>query len=520
MSWYRTGTVAVTNGSNVVLGTGTLWSLNAHPGDAFTLDEVNFYEVAALDATTPDTKLTLVGNFNGSTTSGAAYATIPLSTVSLTTVNLANQVSALLNGWQAQETQLTNWQGGSATGGFNISGAPATGSTAGYYPLTNALGVTTYVACPAKLAILMAPLNSPVLVTPTVAASPAVTDNSLDIAPTIWVRNTLRQQLEASTGGQCTVLYDSAGNANMMRIIPAFNGYDISPNLGSAGVPHPAFFANGVFQPEIFIAMYPAVNIGGLGCSLPNQAPYVNITWDNAKAACVNKGTGWHMMTNWEWAALTLWCIKNGNPIPDGNTNYGQSYLHPFQTGIRCDSGTPGNTAGAWPAINGGSGPANWRHDGTMFGISDLVGNIWEWQDGFKLEAGVITMPTDNYFTQAEASWPTHGAIDGTGGVSVMSESVTNRSASLGNTWNGTTTNATTNALIQKQALLCPYDTAANMGNVAGYLWANNSVGFEGMPLRGGGWSYTGYCGLAALHLGNVRSNVNSFIGFRPAFIA
>ena len=354
---------------------------------------------------------------------------------------------------------------------------------------------------------------------PVTVPEPALTDYTTKLAPTVWVKDTLRAQLEASTGGQCTVLYDSAGNPNMMRIIPAFNGYDISPNLGSAGVPHPAFYVNGVFKSQIYIGMYPAVNFGGLGCSLPNAAPFVNITWDNAKAACTGKGTGWHMMSNWEWAAVALWCIKNGNPIPDGNTNYGQSYLHPFQTGRRCDAGTPGNSAGANPAILGGSGPANWRHDNSMMGISDLVGNVWEWVDGFKTEAGIIQMPTDNYYAQAEASWPTHGAIDGTGGVSVISESVSVRNASLSNTWNATTSNATTNAPILKQALICPYDTAANMGNVAGQLYMNNSVGFEAMPIRGGDWHFAGGCGLAALALNNVRSVVGSSVGFRPAFI-
>ena len=352
-----------------------------------------------------------------------------------------------------------------------------------------------------------------------IVAEPSLTKYDLSLAPTVWVKDTLRAQLEGSTGGQCTVLYDSAGNPNFMRIIPAFPGYDISPNLGSAGVPHPAFYVNGVFKSQIYIGMYPAVNVGGLGCSLPNLAPYVSINWDNAKAACTNKGTGWHMMSNWEWAAVALWCIKNGNPIPDGNTNYGQSYLHPFQTGRRCDAGIPSATAGANAAILGGSGPANWRHDGTMFGISDLVGNVWEWVDGFKTEAGVIQMPTDNYYAQAEASWPTHGALDATGGVAVVSESVSVRNSGTYNVWNATTSNATTNAAILKQALICPYDTAANMGNVAGGMWLNNSTGYEAMPIRGGSWNYTNLCGLAALNLYNVRSIVNSIIGFRPAFI-
>jgi hypothetical protein len=352
-----------------------------------------------------------------------------------------------------------------------------------------------------------------------VAAEPPSTDNGLGLVPTIWVKDTLRAQLEGTTGGQCTVLYDVAGNPNFMRIIPAFNGYDVSPNLGAAGVSHPAFYVNGVFKSQIFIGMYPAANVGGLGCSIPNAAPYVNINWDNAKTACTNKGPGWHMMSNWEWAGVVLWCIKNGIPLVRGNTYYGQSDSKPVETGRRCDAGIPGNTASGNPAILSGSGPASWRHDGTMFGISDLVGSVWEWVDGFKTVAGAIQMPTDNYYTLADSSWPGHGAIDGTGGVAVISETVSNRSTGTYNVWNSTTSNATTNATILKQALICPYDTAANMGNVAGGFWVNNSTSFEALPLRGGDWGNASYCGLAALNLNSQRSFVSAGVGFRPAFI-
>jgi hypothetical protein len=317
------------------------------------------------------------------------------------------------------------------------------------------------------------------------------------------------------------VLYDNAGNPNFMRIIPAFCGYDISPNLGAAGVVHPAFMVNGVYKPQIYVGMYPAANVGGLGCSLPNVAPFVNINFDNAKAACTGKGAGWHMMTNWEWAALALWCIKNGNPLLRGNTYYGQAYDKPFETGRRTNSGQPGNASGTASIING-SGPASWRHDGSMAGVSDLVGNIWEWQDGFKVVDGVIKMPSDNYYGLTESSWPdTLARIDGSGSSSVISDTITSRNAGLSNTWNGTTIKGGyTPPLTLKQALICPYDTAANMGNVPGGLWVNNTTGFEALPLRGGGWGDTSNCGLAALFLYNQRSDVNSGIGFRPAFIS
>ena len=353
--------------------------------------------------------------------------------------------------------------------------------------------------------------------------------------PTIITKDALRQSVEAATGGQCTVLYDSQGFANYMRIIPKFRCEDISANLGT-GV-HPAFIVGGVEKSEIFLGQYNAVNMNGLGVSQPGMAPYVSINFDNAKLACTNKGAGWHMMTNWEWAAIALWCIKNGLPLVRGNTYYGQSHASPFETGRRVDGGQPGNTAGANPAILNGSGPASWRHSGDFTGISDLVGNVWEWQDGMKLVDGVIKMPSDNNYTLAEASWPDTlariaSAVAGTAnaatGALVLTETAVadvNRGPSLNQSaWSSTVATGLTTpavALKMKQALLAPYDTAANMGSVLGQIYANNTnaPSFEAMPIRGGNCTTPSAAGLAALNLLNQRSTVYSSIGFRPAFI-
>jgi hypothetical protein len=179
MAWYKTGTVAVTSGQTLVTGSGTLWSINVKPGDAFTLDGTKMYEVASLDVTNPDTKLYLRVAYTGSTLSGQAYSVMNLSTVSISTATLAAQVSALLNGWQTRETEFTTWQGGSATAGFDVNGNPTSGSTAGYYPLTDALGAVHYCACPAKM--LPGPGSSQAF---TVGALTATTVNGAAISGT------------------------------------------------------------------------------------------------------------------------------------------------------------------------------------------------------------------------------------------------------------------------------------------------------------------------------------------------
>ncbi len=70
MSWYRTGTVAVTNGSKTVTGVGTLFTTAVNAGDAFALVDANlnptgaWYEVAVVVS---NTEITLKQSYAGTT---------------------------------------------------------------------------------------------------------------------------------------------------------------------------------------------------------------------------------------------------------------------------------------------------------------------------------------------------------------------------------------------------------------------------------------------------------------------
>ena len=68
---------------------------------------------------------------------------------------------------------------------------------------------------------------------------------------TIIIKDDLRAQVEASTGGAVTVLYTAAGHPSYMNVIPKFLKQDIDASLGT-GV-HEAFIVNGVEKSEIFI---------------------------------------------------------------------------------------------------------------------------------------------------------------------------------------------------------------------------------------------------------------------------
>jgi hypothetical protein len=360
--------------------------------------------------------------------------------------------------------------------------------------------------------------------------------------PVIFTKDTLRASVEAATGGKVTVLYDDKGYPSYMVRIPKFNLEDIDPALGT-GV-HPAFIVGGIEKSEILIGQFQAKVVDGRACSLPGVDPTTYVTFDQAINYCKAKGSGWHLMTAWEWAAVVLWCMKNGFQ-PRGNTNYGRSYEATYETGARIDGGSPGSTSGTSRILTG-SGPASWRHDNTYAGISDLVGNVWEWQYGLKLVDGRFVYTQDNNYALSESSWYQSGVyVDSTAasdgdhdddgayedvGDPIIADSIVNRTGPVGSdeyydytylsAWKSMTVNAAHPDLAAlKQMLIAP--TLAGAGqlleNVKGAIWVRNYG--ERVPLRGGDWYAASYAGMAALSLYYRRSGSGSRFGFRPAFV-
>lgn len=340
--------------------------------------------------------------------------------------------------------------------------------------------------------------------------------------PTIFTKDTLRAGVEAATGGKVTVLYDDKGYPSYMNVIPKFNVGDIDPSLGS-GV-HPAFIVGGVEKSEIFIGQYQAHVKDSRAVSMPGLDPTTYTTFDQAKEYCKNKGQGWHLMTNWEWAAVALWALKNGFQ-PRGNTNYGRSHEATYETAVRQDGLAPGASGIARHLT--GSGTASWRHDNTFAGIADLVGNVWEWNDGMKLVDGKIFMPSDNNYALDEAQWNDTGVFldatvagDGSGDDAdiIISDTLTtpmtpDSYAYIPNWKDVAIKNGYAVPDNMKQACIAPYDTV----NPKGAMWARNYG--ERLPLRGGAWAGGSAAGLFALYLAYERSHSDSTVGFRPAYI-
>jgi hypothetical protein len=157
-----------------------------------------------------------------------------------------------------------------------------------------------------------------------------------------------------------------------------------------------------------------------------------------------------------------------------------------------------------------------------MGGIADLVGNVWEHQDGLKLVGGKIIMPVDNDFAMPESDWPDTGAtIDGVNGIQISGE-ITNRDW-LSTSFRDVSVKEGYNipAAI-RQALIAPCSLAskAGMTEPIGHMWADNAARRTCIPVRFGSWNDGSNAGVAALILVCGREDVYTVIGFRLAYIS
>lgn len=364
--------------------------------------------------------------------------------------------------------------------------------------------------------------------------------------PTIFIKDDLRRSVEAATGGKMTVLYTATKQPTFMHVVPRFNLDDIDPSLG--GGVHPAFIVGGVEKSEIFIGSYPGIVKNGELLSLSGVDPKAAANHDYFVNAARAAGPGFHVTTNAEYAALALWCWKNGYQ-PRGNTNYGRSHEATYETARRQDGGVPGDVNGTARTLTG-SGPASWRHDNTHSGISDLCGNIWEWSPGMRLMDGEIQVIANNDaalnntdMSRTSTAWRAIRAVDGilvapgtagtlkydatteTGGGIILSDNITNRLGESGSDLNsGNSASLSMKNMTSKEGLNVPAIAKA-LGLFPVSTEGMKNDGFymrnfgERLPFRGGGWSSGAGAGVFAVSLSNPRSGASTLLGARPAFV-
>ena len=513
--WQRTGNVTVTNGSKTVTGFGTKWKTGVLPiqkGHTFYGPDNAAYEV---DTVVSDESILLVDAYRGGTLANQAYRIdiTRTSTISQFAADLASLVGKYRTWFDGMMTWLTG------SGDVSILN-PDTGANTTIPSWKKVASEGEGQTARAKVEADRAKTEADRAAAAANATAEAGTGSLMRVGGAT-ILDAERYALERATGGSQTIIRDSAGNANAMFVLPRFSYADLgmTADMGTGDVT--AFdFGSGSIKSEIFIGAYLASGSGAV--SAPRQDPRASLDHTAARNACSAKGAGWHLMTAHEWAAIALWCMANGYE-PIGNTNWGRSHAQTRMVGDRADNRAPGDAAGTGRTQTGSMG-SEATHTRTLGGIADLVGNVWEWQDGLLLQDGRFKISA--YNTQAEVDWAFADAfLDAstpTGGSAILSNAVNNRLGAIGDNANaGNSANVEWRAMTKsgsyvsnqamKRLLLEPAGALPQ-----GRIYMRNFG--ERLPYRGGYWSDGANAGLAALNLGNSRVLTSTYFGFRPAF--
>lgn len=269
---------------------------------------------------------------------------------------------------------------------------------------------------------------------------------------------------------------------------------------------------------EYAISKYPNTLIDGIPYSLPFQEPAVNVNFDQAIKLCENKGPGWHLITNDEWAALARQSWEN-DTVPTGNTCSGKSHSHPEQKGIICQ-----NNGGKTLT---GSGLIQWNHDGTAAGVSDMCGNIWEHVGGVRFVDGQVQVIPDNGAAAGadqspdSKEWRPIYTPDGDPVYYNVKndEIVLQPTAPERKNYDGVPF-----CDLHERADMDVPDKLIELGlypapgyESSEYFWLDTNGGR--CVFRGGYWSNGPYAGVFSLYGYYSRSYSNTSIGFRSAFI-
>ena len=322
------------------------------------------------------------------------------------------------------------------------------------------------------------------------------------------------------SGGTNVLIYDDLGKPSMMVRFPKMKMSDLDTTIAPGSekdVWHPVFYKNGVLYNFAYISKHINFVENNRAYSQPGKDPKVYVTFDQARTFCKNKGAGWHLMTQVEWDFIALWSKKNGT-MPRGNNYCGRDIDAPHECGAESYTWLYGSNwnnrsygmDGANYKHTGrtltGSGPKTWAHNHEVDGVYDLNANVWEWVDGFKIVDGIAIMQDKNNFDDAESAWINTGVNICAGRSSGQPVKTTLKGAIPnipGMYWD---------------SLAIP-ETTGTPTDFGGDCFWHTATG-ERLPLRGGGWTYGSIAGVFALNLDILRSDSNSEVGFRAAYLS
>lgn len=343
------------------------------------------------------------------------------------------------------------------------------------------------------------------------------------------------------------VQVDDAGRPSLLVWIPKFKNSDVL--AGGDDSTHPAFIVNGKEIPGFYYSKYENCVYNGMAYSLPAEDPHVWCTFDNALKACEAKGYGWHLSTAAEWAAIALWCKKNGF-LPYGNNANGKDTREDSCKAIAASYESDGGTA----RVATGTGPLTWSHDKSPSGIWDMNGNVWEWLAGIRTVWGELQIlanndaaDSDNPQNTTSTCWKAINAADGAlvdpeskttdtacktsgntvkldyvGDLWTFSTGITNvpdvaKSSAFGRVTCTEAIGTAAKVLLRALALL-PDEGAAVEDYEDDYVWWNNGMS-ERHVYRGGTYANGKNAGLFYANGTNTRGFSEYRLGYRSAYI-
>lgn len=338
-------------------------------------------------------------------------------------------------------------------------------------------------------------------------------------------RRVLTLAVEELSGGENTVLYDDAGVPSVMVRIPAMTCADLLPDCRTQGI-HPAFLCGRRKIREIWVSKYINCIVDGCAASLPMSRPCSVCNFDKAAQYVRQKGNGWLLMPFQLRMAIILKCLRQGIR-PSGNTDRGHDYYALNEVGVMTPAGT----------VLTGSGPLSWTHNGRPAGIWDLVGNLNEWDCGFRLVNGEIQLmdmeallsPGCNLGANS-ARWRamdengdsvgpgTPGSLhfDGNDGTIRLTKRVEKRG--LGNCAFCNVDAAAGVTVPERLKLLGLYPAADGLGERAGWRWICTEG--EAMPLCGGAYRIVDHSGMFFMGVTKARDVSYPLSGMRCIYIA
>ncbi|WP_241597463.1 hypothetical protein [Rosenbergiella epipactidis] len=227
--------------------------------------------------------------------------------------------------------------------------------------------------------------------------------------------------VESASNGKQTVRFTSRDVPCFFNVIDQFNIEDIDDTLGE-GV-HPAFIIDkvGTLANRILVGTYLGSIQDGVLISTPDVVPVISKSHDELATAAFACGNGFHLMTGVEFAMLRLLSYKNGWPNY-GNTQYGESWNNTELFGrLSSRDYHIGNKSsdGSMRTLTG-SGPSQWRLDGTPTGVSDISGNLNDVVSGIRIVGNEFQVLVNNigvqnisYFAQNSDEWKAISGADG-----------------------------------------------------------------------------------------------------------